>query len=59
MKKKAVMKRIREADAAALKVIRATHNRDELEAKRNSKKRKHAEVEDEEEEEEDLVNDLD
>ena len=53
------MKRIREADAAALKVIRATHNRDELEAKRNSKKRKHAEVEDEEEEEEDLVNDLD
>ena len=53
------MKRIREADAAALKVIRATHNRDELEAKRNSKKRKHVEVEDEEEEEEDLVNDLD
>ena len=52
------MKRIREADAAALKVIRATHNRDELEAKRkNSKKRKHAEVE--EEEEDDLVNDLD
>ena len=54
------MNRIRAADAAALKVIRATHNRDELEAKRkNSKKRKHAEVEDEEEEEEDLVNDLD
>ena len=58
MKKAASMKRIRAADTAALVVIRTKHNRDQLEANRDNKKRKASAFEEEEDDDFELLNDL-
>ena len=59
MKKKPVMNRIRAADTATLKVIRTTHDRDAVEAKRKSNKRKASVLDESDSDDEELLNDLD